>query len=65
MRSYSFRNVSCMCRGTCSETLLKKEKILIVEHDFFSKSSSQLGVFWPRRGLQPNNRTVRKSAISF
>jgi len=30
---------------------------------FFSENSSQLGAFWPRRGLQANHRTVRKSAI--
>ena len=30
---------------------------------FFLENSFQLGVFWPRRGLQDNHRTVRKSAI--
>ena len=30
---------------------------------FFVKNSSQLGVFWPRRGLQANHGTVRRSAI--
>ena len=30
---------------------------------FFSENSSQLGVFWPIRGLQANHSTVRKSAI--
>ena len=42
---------------------MKKKNSLIVEHDFFSENSSQLGVFWPTRGLQANHRTVRKSAI--
>ena len=42
---------------------MKKKKSLTVEHDFFSENSSQLGVFWPRQGLQANHRTVRKSAI--
>ena len=30
---------------------------------FFLENSSQLGVFWPRRGLQADQGTVRKSAI--
>ena len=30
---------------------------------FFLQNSSILGVFWPRRGLQANHGTVRKSAI--
>ena len=29
----------------------------------FGENSSQLGVFWPRRGLQANHITARKSAI--
>ena len=45
------------------KNLYEEENSLIVEHDFFSENSSQLGVFWPRRGLQVNHRTVRKSAI--
>ena len=28
---------------------------MIVEHDFFGENSSQLGVFWPTRGLQVNH----------
>ena len=36
---------------------------MIVEHDFFLENGSQLGVFLPRRGLQVNYGTVRKSAI--
>ena len=31
---------------------------------FFLENTSQLGVFWPRRGLQANHGTVRKSTIS-
>ena len=42
---------------------MKKKKGLIVEHDFFLENSSQLSVFWPRRGLQADHGTVRKSAI--
>ena len=30
---------------------------------FFLQNSSILGVFWPRRGLQANHGTVRKSEI--
>ena len=30
---------------------------------FFLENGSQLGVFWPRQGLQVNHGTVRKSAI--
>ena len=30
---------------------------------FFLENGSQLGVFWPRRGPQVNQETVRKSAI--
>ena len=41
----------------------EEKKSLIVEHDFFSENSSQLGAFWPRRGLQADHRTVLKSAI--
>ena len=34
-----------------------------MEHNLFWENSSQLGVFWPRRGLQANHGTVRKSEI--
>ena len=36
---------------------------MIVEHEFFLENSSQLGVFWPTRGLQVNHETALKSAI--
>ena len=42
---------------------MKKKKSLIVEHDLLLENSSQLGVFWPRPGLQASHGTVRKSAI--
>ena len=45
------------------KNIFEEEKKLIVEYDFFLENSSQLGVFWPERGLQVNHRTVRKSAI--
>ena len=35
----------------------------IVEGEFFLENSSQLGVFWPTRGLQINHGTVRKREI--
>ena len=37
---------------------------LIVERDFFGENSFVFGVFGSRCGLQANQRTVRKSAIS-
>ena len=50
-------------KNSLIKNIFEEEKSLIVEHDFFSENSSQLGVFWPRRGLQANQRTVQKSAI--
>ena len=43
---------------------MKKKKSLIVEHDFFGENNFVFGVFGSRRGLQANQGTVRKSAIS-
>ena len=45
------------------KNISEKEKSLIVEHDFYVGKQFVLGVFWPRRGLQANRGTVRKSAI--
>ena len=39
------------------------EKVQYSRNQAISENSSPLGVFWPRRGLQANHRTVRKSAI--
>ena len=54
-------------QGFAKDSLIKnifeEEKSLTVENDLFSENSSQLGVFWLRRGLQANHRAVRKSAI--
>ena len=51
-------------KNSLMKNIVEKEKSYIVEHDFcFLENDSQLGVFWPRRGLQVNNGTVRKSAI--
>jgi len=45
------------------KNIFEEEKKFDSRTRFFSENSSQLGVFWPRRGLQANHRTVRKSAI--
>ena len=45
------------------KNIFEEEKSLIVEHDFLGENSSQLGVFWPTRGLQINHGTVRKREI--
>ena len=45
------------------KNIFEEEKSLIVEHELFLENSSQLGVFWARRGPQVNHGTVRKSAI--
>ena len=50
-------------KNSLMKDIFEEEKSLIVEHDFFLENASQLGVFWPRRGLQVNHGTVRKSAI--
>ena len=50
-------------RNSLIKNIFEEEKSLLVEHDFFLENSSQLGVFWPRRGLQANLGTVQKSAI--
>jgi len=45
------------------KNIFEEEKNFDSRTRFFSENTSQLGVFWPRRGLQANYRTVRKSAI--
>jgi len=50
-------------KNSLIKNIFEEEKGLIVEHDFFSENSFQLGVFWPTQVLQANHRTVRKSAI--
>ena len=51
-------------KNSLMKNIFEEEKSLIVEHDVFLENSFQLGVFWPRRGLQVNHGTVRKSVIS-
>ena len=43
---------------------MKKKKSLIVEHYFGGENSFVFGVFGSKWGLQANNGTVRKGAIS-
>ena len=45
------------------KNIFEKEKKFDSRTWFFLENSSLLGVFWPRRGLQANHGTVRKSAI--
>ena len=51
-------------KNSLIKTYWKKKKSLIVEHYFFGENSFVFGVFGPKRGLQANHGTVRKSAIS-
>ena len=51
-------------KNSLINNIFEEEKSLIVEHDFFWESSFVYGVFGSRRGLQANQGTVRKSAIS-
>ena len=55
--------VQVFAKNSLIKNIFEEEKSLIVEHDYFLENSSQLGAFWPRRGLQANHRAVRKSAI--
>ena len=50
------RFLSQVCvKNSVIRNIFEEEKSLIVEHDFFLENSSQLRVFWPRRGLQANH----------
>ena len=40
------------------------KKSLIVENDLFLENSSQLSVFWPRRGLQATTELSEKVQYS-
>ena len=50
-------------KDSVMKNIIEAEKSLIVEHDIFLENSSELGVFWPTRGLQINHGTVRKTEI--
>ena len=45
------------------KNIFEEEKKFDSRTWFFMENCSQLGVFWPCRGLQVNYGTVRKSAI--
>ena len=45
------------------KTIFEDEKKFDSGTRFFLENISQLGVFWPKPGLQANHVTVRKSAI--
>ena len=52
-------------KNSLIKNISEEEKSLIVEHEFFLENIAQLGVFWPRRGLQANPGTVRKLSAIF
>jgi len=45
------------------KNIFEEEKKFDSRTQFFLENSSQLGVLWPKRGLQADHGTVRKSAI--
>ena len=45
------------------KNIFEEEKKFDSGTRIFLENSSQLGVFWPRRGLQADHGTVRESAI--
>ena len=50
-------------KRSLTKNIFEEEKKFDSGTRFFWEYSSQLGVFWPRRGLHANQETVRKSAI--
>ena len=50
-------------KNSLMKNIFEEEKKFDSRHDFVLENSSQLGVFWPTRGLQVNHGTVLKSAI--
>ena len=50
-------------KNSLVKTIFEEEKKFDSGTRFFLESSSQLGVFWPRQGLQADHGTLRKSAI--
>ena len=53
-----------IAKNSVIKNIFEEEKGLIVEHYFFSENKSQLGVFWPRRGLQANHKKSEKVQYS-
>ena len=50
-------------KNSLIKKIFEEEKKFDSGTQLFLENSSQLGVFWPRRGLQANHGTVPKSAI--
>ena len=50
-------------KNSLIKNIFEEEKKFDSGTPFFLENSSQLDVFWPRRGLQAEYGTVRKSAI--
>jgi len=50
-------------KNTLTKNILEEEKKFDRGTRYFLENSSQLGVFWPRRGRYADHGTVRKSAI--
>ena len=50
-------------KNSVIKNIFEEEKRFDSGTRFFLENSSQLGVFWPKRGLQANHGTARKSAI--
>ena len=49
-------------KNSLTKNIFEEEKRFDRGTRFFLENSSQLGVFWPRQGLQANHGTFRKSA---
>ena len=51
-------NEQVFSKDSLIKNMCEEEKKFNSGTRFFSENSSQLGAFWPRRGLQANHRTV-------
>ena len=55
-----------LTKNSLIKNIFEEEKqfnIKVEDDFFFLENSSQMGVFWPRRGCQANHGTGRKSVI--
>jgi len=50
-------------KSSLIKNIFEEEKEFDSGTRFFLENSTQLGVFWPRRGLQADQGTAQKSAI--
>ena len=50
-------------KNSLIKNIFEEEKKFDSRTKFFLENGSQLGVFWPRQGLQVNHGTVRTSTI--